>query len=67
PLNAWFQEAHGQMLRDVLLSERALGRCLFDPVYLKRMVDEQLTGRHNRGRQLWALLMLELWLREFID
>ncbi|MBF0436403.1 MAG: asparagine synthase (glutamine-hydrolyzing) [Magnetococcales bacterium] len=67
PLNAWFQEAHGQMLRDVLLSERALGRCLFDPVYLKRMVDEQLTGRHNRGRQLWALLMLELWLQEFID
>ena len=67
PLGAWLQERDGKMLREVLLTERSLQRNLFNPDHLHRMVDEQVSGRRNRGRQLWALLILELWFQEFID
>ncbi|MBF0423382.1 MAG: asparagine synthase (glutamine-hydrolyzing) [Magnetococcales bacterium] len=67
PLDRWLRHSHGAFLTEVLLSETALKRGLFDPVHLRRMVEDQVHGRRQRGRQLWALLMLELWFREFID
>ncbi|MEO5330017.1 MAG: asparagine synthase (glutamine-hydrolyzing) [Magnetococcus sp. THC-1_WYH] len=67
PLGSWLREQDGKLLREVLLSERALGRGIFRPETVRRMVAEQTAGRRNRGRQLWALLILEHWFRIFID
>ncbi|MBF0348634.1 MAG: asparagine synthase (glutamine-hydrolyzing) [Magnetococcales bacterium] len=67
PLVRWLREKDGAFLREVLLTERSLSRGLFNPGHVRRMVEEQVRGRRNRGRQLWSLVILELWLREFID
>ncbi|MDF2439079.1 MAG: hypothetical protein JWN98_63 [Abditibacteriota bacterium] len=67
PIRHWFHDAMKELLFDTVLSERALARGYFRPEALKKLVDEHLSGASDHAYRLWALLMLELWHREFID
>jgi asparagine synthase (glutamine-hydrolysing) len=65
PISKWFQGPLREYLREHLLSPQALGRGIFHPKTLGRYIDEHQSGKKDRAYGLWALLMLELWLREF--
>jgi asparagine synthase (glutamine-hydrolysing) len=67
PLSPWFRGPLRELVADTLLSATALGRGYFEPVTLRRYVDDHLEGRRDRARELWTLLTLELWHRAFID
>ena len=67
PISAWFRGELRGLLRDTLLSQRAAQRRLFRPEAVKELLDEHDTGRGDHGPRLWALLMLELWWRRFLD
>ncbi|MEO8433458.1 MAG: asparagine synthase (glutamine-hydrolyzing) [Pyrinomonadaceae bacterium] len=67
PIGHWFRGRLRGFLQETLLSEKALGRDLFDPAAVKRMVEDHVSGRRNLEHQLWTLLMLELWFQRFID
>jgi len=67
PVGHWFRGELKGFLSDAILSEKSLGRGYFKPGVVRRFVDEHTTGRRDYGPQLWTLLMLELWHREFID
>jgi len=67
PLNEWFRGELKNYLRDVVLSPAALKRGYFNPDNLRSFIDDHIEGRANHGYRLWALLMLELWHRVFID
>ena len=63
PAGAWLRGPLRPLLHDLLLAPSARIRALLDP----RAIDETL--RHSlvpRGdaRQAWALLALEIWVRE---
>jgi hypothetical protein len=51
------------MVEDTLLTGSRLGRFLSHEE-IRRMHDEHVSGRADRGHQLWTLLTLELWLRK---
>jgi asparagine synthase (glutamine-hydrolysing) len=67
PLSPWFRGPLRDLLADTLLSAAAAGRGYFEPGALRRLVDEHVTGRRDRARELWTLLTLELWHQAFID
>ncbi|MCA9178822.1 MAG: asparagine synthase (glutamine-hydrolyzing) [Planctomycetales bacterium] len=67
PLEDWFRGGLKGLLRDTLLSDIALQRGLFREDELRQLVDEHLDGRANHAARLWALLILELWQREWLD
>jgi asparagine synthase (glutamine-hydrolysing) len=67
PLGDWLRTGLRELLQDTLLSERALARGYFRPAALREMVERQLAGSDVNQRVLWDLLLLELWLRAFID
>lgn len=67
PIGHWFRGQMQPFLREVLLSEKALSRGLFKPQTVNQLVDLHVRGERHYSDQLWALLMLELWFREFID
>lgn len=66
PLNAWIKRGGKarEMVGDVLGSERARNRS-----YLAKgfALDRVLDGQGAYGRNLWALLSLELWHQQFVD
>jgi asparagine synthase (glutamine-hydrolysing) len=67
PLSPWFRGEMRELLADTLLSPTCLGRGYFEPAVLRGYVDDHLAGRRDRGRELWTLLTLELWHRQWID
>ena len=67
PLDRWFRGELAGELRAVLLDPVALGRGLFRPEAVERLVSEHVSGLRDHAYRLWALLMLELWCRRTLD
>lgn len=67
PVGAWMRTHRRAYVEDVVLSPRALGRGYFRPGAVERLVREHMGGRADHTQRLWALLVLELWHREFVD
>jgi asparagine synthase (glutamine-hydrolysing) len=67
PISHWFRGELKGFLSDTILSDKAVGRGYFTPGVVRRLVDQHAAGRRDYAPQLWTLLMLELWHREFID
>lgn len=67
PIDRWFRQDLREMAYDTLLDARATGRGMLAPDQVRRYLDEHVSGRAHHHHRLWALLMLELWHRTFID
>ena len=62
PLSEWMKEGPVRdFVADVVLGDAARRRGLFRPEAVERLIAEEAPF----GRQLWAVLSLELWHREF--
>lgn len=66
PLGAWLRKDI-QPVRDILLSQTARTRGLMDMTVVERLISEHANGQRDYNRQLWTLLTLEEWHRQFID
>jgi asparagine synthase (glutamine-hydrolysing) len=67
PLERWFRHELRELANDTLLSRRARERGVMRPDYVRRLLDQHGAGERNHHTRLWALLMLELWFRTWID
>jgi asparagine synthase (glutamine-hydrolysing) len=65
PVGDWMRRELRALVEETLLSPRALGRGYFQPAAVRELVRGHLTGEQDHSYQLWALLWLELWHREF--
>ena len=52
------------LVDDVLLSCDLVGRGFLQRGPLRRLVEEERSGREDRSKQIWQLLTLELWCRQ---
>ena len=66
PLGAWLRRDM-EPARDLLLSRRARERGLLEMPVVERLIREHEAGQRDHNRQLWALLTLEEWHRQFVD
>jgi asparagine synthase (glutamine-hydrolysing) len=67
PVGNWMRGELRPLLDEVLLSPTALARGYFRPEAVQQLVEENAKGPHDQSSQLWALLWLELWHREFLE
>jgi len=67
PVDHWFRNEIKELAYDTLLSQSARQRGLFRPDYVQRLLDEHCGFTRDHHTRLWALLMLELWFRMWID
>jgi asparagine synthase (glutamine-hydrolysing) len=63
PLASWFRGPLRQKLRDAVLGPVLAGSGLFDPVFLKHLVEQHQSGLRDYSAPLWSLLMFESFLR----
>ena len=67
PIGRWFRNELKAELKEVLLDPICLSRGIFRPAAITRLVDEHMRQEREHSHRLWALLMLELWFREYMD
>jgi asparagine synthase (glutamine-hydrolysing) len=67
PISRWFRTELAGFVRRILLDDATLERGYFRPAALRQLLDEHTEGVFDHGYRIWALLMLELWHRTFID
>jgi asparagine synthase (glutamine-hydrolysing) len=67
PVDHWLRAELKEMAYDVLLSQSATQRGIFRRGYVEQLLNEHVTGQYNHHTRLWALLMLELWFRMWVD
>ena len=67
PIERWLAKELRELAYDTLLSRQARGRGLLQPGYVKSLLDEHCQGVRLHHTRLWAMLMLELWYRMWID
>lgn len=54
-------------VRKILLDKRTLSRGIFNPEYIKRILDLHMSKKKDYWNKIGILLSLELWFRLFID
>jgi asparagine synthase (glutamine-hydrolysing) len=66
PIEVWFKGGFSKLLEDVLLDQKARERGILDPAGVRGLIDQH---KAHGGQQypLFALLMLEIWFRKWID
>jgi asparagine synthase (glutamine-hydrolysing) len=66
PVGAWFRSEFRHVIDEYVLGERTMSRGIFDPVFVRSLVEQHQAGA-NHAERLWALVNFEMWLRQFID
>jgi len=64
PINSWLHGELGTAFESIMLDPAACTAPIFQPTVIKRLLAEHRGHVDDHSKRLWALLMLELWLRE---
>ncbi len=67
PVGGWFRGDLREFFSDVLLSRTARQRGYFNGRFVDRMIREHVGGRRDHTLRLWALVVFELWHRQYVD
>jgi asparagine synthase (glutamine-hydrolysing) len=67
PLKLWMHGAMGRMAKDVLLDDRTRQRRIYNIPYLESLFQRHEAGPEDYSRNIWSLLVLESWMRTFVD
>ncbi|MBN1586919.1 MAG: asparagine synthase (glutamine-hydrolyzing) [Candidatus Omnitrophica bacterium] len=62
PIARWISGPLRTMVASLLGRDRLEAGGLFSPVYVSRLLAEHFSAKADHSRQLWALLMFQLWL-----
>jgi asparagine synthase (glutamine-hydrolysing) len=62
PLASWFRGPLREKIRNNILGSTMMDSGLFEPAYLKAMVDQHQSGRRDHSAAIWTLLMFEEFL-----
>jgi len=67
PVGAWFRGAFRGIIDEYVLSERALSRAIFEPSFVRSLVQRHHEGGEDHTERLWSLVNFEIWQRQFFD
>lgn len=66
PIGKWFRGQCRGIVDEYVLSERSLGRGIFDADAVRNIAERHMNGE-NHDERLWSLVNFEIWQRTFID
>ena len=67
PVRSWLVGDLKPMVDEVLSASNIAARGLFDPVEVRRLIDDNQAGRADNALRIWSLLTFELWQQSFVD
>ncbi|GAK55316.1 asparagine synthase (glutamine-hydrolyzing) [Candidatus Vecturithrix granuli] len=66
PLSKWFHGELKPMLLSYLSEERIKTAGIFHYPYIKHLLDEHFSRQYDHRKQLWTLLVFEMWREEYL-
>lgn len=69
PVSVWMRRggAFHDMVHDIVLSPQATARGYCEPGFVRRLIERHERGAWDHASEIYMLLMLELWHREYVD
>jgi asparagine synthase (glutamine-hydrolysing) len=67
PDRSWYKGKLMNYITNLLLSQKTLERGFFQPAFIKKIIDEHMSGRVNHRLLIWSLMSFEWWCRIFLD
>jgi asparagine synthase (glutamine-hydrolysing) len=67
PIGEWFRGELKTYATEVFQDRTTVQRGFFNIKYIQSLLDEHQTGIQDYSSHLWALLIFELWCREYLD
>ena len=67
PIALWLRTDLAHFLRNLFDESRMVELGIFDPVFIRRLVEEHLNGQVDHNFRIWILLNLELWYRMYFE
>ena len=66
PIAEWLKGRLNPLMRDLLAPERLKNQGLFNEAYVQRLIREHETNVASHHKQLWTLLVFQLWFDNFL-
>jgi asparagine synthase (glutamine-hydrolysing) len=66
PIAQWLRNELKGLMNDYLSHAHLQREGRFDPIMVRRIVDEHLDGINNHQHRLWVLLMWEMWRERWL-
>jgi asparagine synthase (glutamine-hydrolysing) len=67
PIGSWFRGGFRHVVDEYVLGERAASRRIFEPAFVRSLVERHQQGGEDHSERLWALVNFEIWQRQFFD
>jgi asparagine synthase (glutamine-hydrolysing) len=67
PIAEWLKGRLNPLMHDLLAEPRLKDQGLFDPTFVSHLVREHETGVASNHKQLWTLLVFQLWYDRFLS
>jgi asparagine synthase (glutamine-hydrolysing) len=67
PVNSWLKNELKDYVKEIIFSSSAMKRQYFDMSKVKILTEEHFSGKNDHGYKIFALLILELWHKIFVD
>lgn len=65
PLGPWLQHDLKDYMMALLDEKKIRESGIFNPVWISRIVDEHVRGKHNHRQLLWPLIIFQNWLEQY--
>jgi asparagine synthase (glutamine-hydrolysing) len=66
PIADWLKGRLNPLMRDLLAPARLKNQGLFDEKFVEKLIREHETGAASHHKQLWTLLVFQLWYDNFL-
>lgn len=67
PVAEWLKGRLNPLLHELLSAERLKRQGIFEPDCVSRLIAEHESGKANHYKQLWTLLVFQLWYENFLS
>ena len=67
PIAEWLKGRLNPLLHDLLAPKRLKEQGLFDPDFVQKLITEHEKGIASHHKQLWTLLVFQLWFDNFLQ
>ncbi|RAW91535.1 asparagine synthase (glutamine-hydrolyzing) [Photorhabdus laumondii] len=67
PIGEWLKNELKDFVNELLFSEKAKKRNIFNTDYINKIYKDHCHGKKNNTRELRLLMAIEIWFRKFMD